>query len=458
MTGPSFRPGYTARMRCLTVIVLLMCSVRAAAQAPWTLEQMQEDLDQLAAAVRAEWSYYEDRTQNAGLDLDALVGDARARLDGVESAEDFALVLQRIVAGLKDGHGGVRMSGLKHPLQRLPVWIEECDAGFVIAAVAEEGEAAGPMPRAGDVLVSVNGTPIEKLVAEAREFAIASTDEGRRVAALRWIRRSFEPAVLLEWETRADGDAAERVKAEVRTISALQGRPGAAVNWTLSWPRPKVALLRISSFGVKDWARWLQATVEERPEFLRETYQAIDDLFAQIAEGGAEALVLDIRENGGGTDSLGIHMAKHLLREPFEYFRLSSKVDGKWTAPGSLTYQTEAHMRRFEGPLYALVDGGSFSTTDNFLRCMRDLHPQFTVVGRPTGGGTGAPRPIVKLTHSGAEIVLCTMRVYGPTSDLIEGRGTAPDIAVRWSREDWLHGRDPDLNSALEAIDSEVAR
>ena len=101
----------------------------------------------------------------------------------------------------------------------------------------------------------------------------------------------------------------------------------------------------------------------------------------------------------------------------------------------------------------ALIDAGCFSTTDNFLRALRDLHPAFTTVGRATGAGTGAPRAIATLTHSGARITLCTMRVLGPRSGLIEGRGTQPDVPVTWTRADVIAGRDPDLEAALRLFD-----
>jgi C-terminal processing protease CtpA/Prc len=104
----------------------------------------------------------------------------------------------------------------------------------------------------------------------------------------------------------------------------------------------------------------------------------------------------------------------------------------------------------FAGRVIALADESSFSTTDNFLRCLHDLHPRFTVVGRPTGGGTGAPPQLVTASHSKAVLGACTQRVYGPRGTLTEGRGTEPDVPVRWSRDDWLQGRDPDLDAALQ--------
>jgi C-terminal processing protease CtpA/Prc len=162
--------------------------------------------------------------------------------------------------------------------------------------------------------------------------------------------------------------------------------------------------------------------------------------------------VIDLRGNGGGTDQLGIHLAERLLPGAFVYFRLSSRADdGSYGQPSGIAYGKGEHTR-FLGRLVLLVDAGSFSTTDNFVRCLDVLHPDVTVVGRPTGGGTGAPRELGRATHSGAATTACTMRVYGPQSGLIEGRGTQPDVAVAWMRADWLAGRDPDLAKALAVL------
>jgi C-terminal processing protease CtpA/Prc len=80
------------------------------------------------------------------------------------------------------------------------------------------------------------------------------------------------------------------------------------------------------------------------------------------------------------------------------------------------------------------------------------LHPDLTTIGRPTGAGTGAPRVVSTLPHSGARVTLCTQRVYGPDDRLIEGRGTVPDVPVAWSCADLREGRDPDLEAALDLL------
>jgi C-terminal processing protease CtpA/Prc len=73
-------------------------------------------------------------------------------------------------------------------------------------------------------------------------------------------------------------------------------------------------------------------------------------------------------------------------------------------------------------------------------------------VGRTTNGGTGAPAVIAKLPKSETWVTLCTMRVYGPKGELIEGRGTTPTVPVRWTTADFIEKKDPDLAAALQAL------
>jgi hypothetical protein len=389
--------------RCFLVLQL---ALPALAQGDLSKDQMREDLDQLARAVCQEWSYYEDKVMNSGLDLDALVADARREIDAADGAAGFPRILQRFVARLGDGHAGLE-GGPPRKWPRASSALADCKEGIV--------QVPG-----GELLATLEGRPIEEWLAEIGQEVFASTPAMRRRLALSALGGGAEPA----------------------------GTP----NWSLTWPRDDVALWRIASFAVPRWKEWL-AKPEDREPFLAEGRAAIDGVIEQLAARKARALILDLRGNGGGTDLLGIHLAERLLAKPFVYMRLSSKLAGKWTAPGGLTYGKGKHPR-FAGKVLALVDAGCFSTTDNFLRCLDDLHPDFTTVGRPTGAGTGAPRCIATLAHSGARVTLCTMRVYGPRSGLIEGRSLVPDVPVQRSRADWRERRDPDLAAALATIET----
>lgn len=404
---------------------------------------MAADLEQIAAAVKSDWSYCEDHGRHFGVDVDALLAAAKQELPDVRTADDFARIVRRLGAGLQDGHAWTFVPGqAPAPARRLPFRLADTAEGVCVVVVPEGAKA----PVRGDLLMALDGTPVEERITALAREVFASTPGMRRGNAIQALHRTDAAKVRCTFA----GGKGERREVELETLAAdtlPPARPEVA-NWTLTWPRPGVALLRLSSFAVPRWQEWLQAKHEEREPFLAEGRAAIDAIIATLRERKATALIVDVRDNGGGTDSLGIHFAERLLERPFQYFQLSGKGEGKWRPPGAITYGVGDHPR-FLGKVIALVDGGCFSTTDNFLHCLDDLHPKFTVVGRPTGGGTGAPRKLVETTHTKAVLGACTQRVYGPKGRLTEGRGTEPDVAVVWTRADWLAGRDPDLEAAL---------
>ena len=123
-----------------------------------------------------------------------------------------------------------------------------------------------------------------------------------------------------------------------------------------------------------------------------------------------------------------------------------------WGSSGISPVRSEPGEAIYSGQLYVLIDSGGFSTTDNFLACLADLHPEVTFIGRPTHGGTGAPRSLLTLKYSKAEVAFCTMLVKSPKGRVIEGEGTEPIVPVQWTQRDIVDGTDPDLEAALEQI------
>ncbi len=410
---------------------------------------MVADVNQLCAAVREQWAYLEDRSANFDLDLDAVRTASIVALEEAQTRAEFADVLRKFVAMLQDGHGNVSIECGEPKPQYMLLTLRSCAEGAVVTDVGDEITVSNEesTPRRGDLLTAIDGEPIVSLLRDRQLRVLASTQAQRHALALRGLRKVTADEVSVEL---ADTKG-ERHTARLRT-RAWPLVPEREDNWSLSFPEEGVALLRIQSFAVKDWKAWLEAKVEDRDAILRADYERIALSFDELAETGARALILDLRDNGGGTDLLGQRIAMHLLEAPFTYYQLSARGDNGWREPFDVVPQVEKGLRVFDGQVIALINERCFSTTDNLLRCLRDLHPRFRAVGRPTGGGTGAPGVIATLKHSGAKISLCTMRVLGPKGDLIEGRGTKPDVPVIWTRLDVLEDRDADLKTALRLL------
>jgi hypothetical protein len=434
----------------LTVSALaLACALQAPADR-FEARQVVEDLAALESAVRSDWSYFEARATSGDVDLDALLRRARSALDDGCTREEFAIALRELVAGLHDGHATIEVPGIQDdPPRRLPIELVECAEGIAVARcwAQPEGGESPEIPARGDLVRAIAGVPIEQALVRAEHGVFGSTPLMRRRLALEAVCRSETALVELQIET-LDGTVRRLQLSTLANDVARSLTHGAPPS--LSWPRVNTALLAIPSFALAEWKRWLAATQEERDTMLPAVQAQFDALLDEVIERKAEALIIDLRGNPGGTDSLGIHVAQRLLADPFVYFRLSSKLEGQWSEPSGLTYEPR---RPFTGRVVLLIDERTFSTASNFARCLRDLHPALRVAGRPDGAGTGAPRRIAQLPHSLAEITLCTHRVRGPAGAITEGNPTQPDVLVTWSRNDLLSGRDPDLEAAWSLLD-----
>ena len=111
----------------------------------------------------------------------------------------------------------------------------------------------------------------------------------------------------------------------------------------------------------------------------------------------------------------------------------------------------EPGTERFEGPLVVLHDTDCFSATDIFLGAFQGV-PGVTLVGTPSGGGSGRSRG-QELLHSGLSVRLSSMASFRPDGSRYDGKGVAPDVLVLPAPEDFLEGGgDRQLEAALELL------
>ena len=140
-----------------------------------------------------------------------------------------------------------------------------------------------------------------------------------------------------------------------------------------------------------------------------------------------DALIIDLRNNGGGDAAAVTLLASYLLDKPTHlsdfYYRAGNRIEQRWSAaavPG-LRYGQKKDV-------YVLTSKESFSAAEDFAYALKNLK-RVTVVGETTGGGAnpGADRRL--LPHFTAFVPLG--RSISPiTNTNWEGVGVTPDIAV----------------------------
>lgn len=143
---------------------------------------------------------------------------------------------------------------------------------------------------------------------------------------------------------------------------------------------------------------------------------------------GSDALIFDLRDNGGGSPSMIQLLTSYLLAgEPTHlnsfYIRKGDRTEQFWTnawVPG---------MRMPDVPVFVLTSGRTFSAAEEFTYNLKNLK-RATIVGETTGGGA---HPVDRHQVKGYPVAVSLPfgRAINPISGTNwEGTGVEPDIKV----------------------------
>ncbi|MDN5200334.1 S41 family peptidase [Fulvivirgaceae bacterium BMA10] len=165
-----------------------------------------------------------------------------------------------------------------------------------------------------------------------------------------------------------------------------------------------------------------------------------------------DALILDVRENGGGNDAVGKAFAERLTMEEriYEYVRFRNGTEhhdfNDWT-PIDISPSNPVN---FDKPIILLTNRGCYSSAESFVLMIKTL-PNVTQVGDTTGGATGNPK-IFSLSN-GWKYYISSWQAATIDFQLIEDHGIAPDVVVNNTEETFNDGRDLILEKAIELLD-----
>jgi len=156
-------------------------------------------------------------------------------------------------------------------------------------------------------------------------------------------------------------------------------------------------------------------------EFVGPAYTAAISLLA-----GTDALILDLRRNGGGSPASVAYLMSHFFPLGDErhlidiYHRPSNTTRQVWTVP--------TVAQRYDKPVYVLTSARTFSGGEH---CAYDFRTQKrgTVVGETTGGGSN-PVGWFSLGHGIVAAIPSSRTTNVVTKTNWEHVGVKPDIAV----------------------------
>lgn len=175
-----------------------------------------------------------------------------------------------------------------------------------------------------------------------------------------------------------------------------------------------------------------------------ESISRIEELRAQ----GADKLIFDVRNNGGGYAHEMVELLDYLLPEG-DLFRTVNYA-GKENVDTS-----DANC--LDLPMAVLVNAESYSAAEFFAAALREYDAAI-VVGEQTSG-KGYFQNTFSL-NDGSAVALSTGRYYTPKGECLEGVGITPDVPVEVDEETYAgiyYGTvaaedDPQLQAAITAL------
>jgi hypothetical protein len=418
-------------------------------------------------------------------------------------ASEFFRVAAPLIAAIKNGHTQLRLPAaeaqdLEETVPLFPLGVRVLGQRiFVVRDFSGEAETL-----AGSEIRAINGVIprvlIERLLTAVSADGDVETSRRRIISGWGFIQRlhtilGFQTPFILSLRDSCSPRDFTRV---------VNGVPGALISkeWKDLYPRDlEAGNRRFFDFRFSDDDRIGIMTIPSWDDFVDSDHKTtiqefFHSAFTAIQERAARALIIDVRDNGGGEDSYGTLLASYLLDKPFEYFtdiwmkglsfdflrysEPSYRIGTTNMLPKEITDLSERwadgryHLTKrpnwgtqqlsapgFKGRVYVLINGNSFSASTEFSAFLWSRR-RAEFVGEEASGywrsNTSGPSPTLTLPATKLRLTVPLVEFDLAVTDGTPGaHGVKPDHEVTYTVEDLVAGTDKDMAVALRLAGAE---
>jgi C-terminal processing protease CtpA/Prc len=382
-----------------------------------------------------------------------------------QTTNDYAYfrLLQRFCALLKDGHTDISSPGSVSSLMYGKMFgshwfaLDNVGGKAIITRTLRSESAELPI---GTEVIAVNGIPTRQYAKDSVEpYISSSTDYIRERTSIQDLLLGLIGESYNVQFKRPDGKvfSLQLTHAKTTDTSFYPPFPNDPL-LELKWYPGKIAYLALNGFG----------------------NPAIDSLFkARLQElYDAKALIIDLRNNGGGSTRIGTEILQYLMTDTLmqhsRYYtrqhRPANKAWGTYVRPKDTVGDAKAtenwlsyhdryyyasdyapdtiHLkaRRLVVPTVILTGNYTASAAEDFLISAAN-QPHMVRIGESTYGSTGQPYPFA--LGGGFNARVCTKKDTYPDGSPFVGVGIQPNIVVSPTVKDIMEQNDPVLARAL---------
>ena len=368
-------------------------------------EDFKAEFEEIYQITLDEYSLYSSKHLN----MDSLHEEYLQRIEKeAKTPIKFGKLLKEYFAALNVGHASVYLND--YTANYAPSYIEGrvfidnpnlymCENGF----------------QDKDEIVSINKIPVAEWITTNEKYTPSSTERCRKLMTARKIFRSWSDTTATYQVIRNQDTV--NLTLNLKKASAFHEKQNPTVEWTVL--QDSIGYIRILSM--------MDPIVDE----FDRAYQQVKDL---------SNLIVDVRENGGGSSGNGKKICEYLIHKP---------------QPHCVSPDWEIIPRKdsYKGKLFLLTSTYTFSAAESFTLDLKESGNAI-IIGEGTGGDTGN-RPRTFHTTNGIYFRLPTREPsFSPNGFPMEGKSIMPHYEVYQSVNDFMKNRDTVLEFALKMIET----
>jgi carboxyl-terminal processing protease len=286
--------------------------------------------------------------------------------------------------------------------------LELNESGEIVLSPIEgnPAELAGILE--GDILIAVDGQQIDQELSIGDVAELIRGEEGTKVTLTILHPNASEPE-------------------DITIVRAAILLP--SITFNLLEEDPSVGYIKLSRFSGESNAE-MQEALEE------------------LKELGAEKLILDLRQNGGGLLDAAVNVSDQYLKEGPVVYQISKDEKEK-------IFEASNETPADDIPLVVLIDQGTASAAEILAGALQD-RDRATLIGTNTFG-KGSVQVAYDLSD-GSSVHVTSARWLTPNRHQIDQQGLSPDIPVELTEEAIADGRDEIMEEALAYLNNLVAK
>ncbi|MBK8847115.1 MAG: hypothetical protein IPO27_11415 [Bacteroidetes bacterium] len=455
----------------------------------YSVEELKQDFDVFRTSLEEGHPglyLFKSKTQ-----MDSIFEATSSSITHQMTNSELMIVLCKVVAQIGDGHlkvvpPKVKLDSLDEGATAIPFRVYYADDKLY---VQRNYSTLSDKEFLGAQIIAINGHSITDFI---KEFLLIFPSDGNNVthkyrllSSSRYFTRYF--FMLYGYSETYEVQYISQNETTVKT-SKLQGLFFDKLNELRKERYPEIDAQKPAEFSMSEdkSSAYLRITTFDKGEFKKHKMdyeKFLKKSFEELDANHISNLIIDVRDNGGGTDEYGKILFSYFInhefdyykslrmnKESFNFFQYTNRPDmkapkGMLKANSEGTFDNIQHpnvgiqhpsMPTFTGNIYALINGWCFSTTSEFLSLLQ-FHTKAIFIGEESGGNyygnCSGPTPDFTLPNSKIRIEIPLMNYRIAVKDYqYTDRGIIPNYTVLPTAMDKINNVDLELEFTNKLI------